>query len=181
VPFNLIHRLSPRYSAPSAFILFFSLSVPCASAVNTRAEAASTIPPVEQAQFRTIQIEQGGGGGCLVRLLWLFAAGLVLVAAILSIVLIPVILAVSFVVTAVWSLVSGGRLPWRPRAEGEPLTRDPDRRCPSCGFDLRGHGERGACPECNTVFGFDADIRHKSVQALQIPAPDSPPPPASGR
>jgi hypothetical protein len=129
---------------------------------------------VPQVQFRTIQIEQGG---CLVRLLWLVAAGLVLVAAILSIVLIPVILAVSFVVTAAWSLVSGGRLPWRPHADGEPLTRDPARRCSSCGFDLRGHGERGACPECNTVFGFDAEVRHRSVEVRQIVSENSSPTP----
>lgn len=92
--------------------------------------------------------------------------GAVLLGVVLAIVLFPVI--------ALLNLMRGGvGYPWTipPGAGGGATTRS----CPSCGYPLRGLGERGVCPECNTVFGFDVEVRHEVVEAPQLPPAEKPP------
>lgn len=92
--------------------------------------------------------------------------GAVLIGIVLAIVLFPVI--------ALVNLMRGGvGYPWSvPAGAGGGA---PSRSCPTCGYSLRGLGMRGVCPECNTVFGFDVEVRHEVVEAPQLPPAEKPP------
>lgn len=102
---------------------------------------------------------------------WLIAGliGLILIAAaVVSILLVPVVLAIALVGSAVRLIVTGGRSAVSDR-----------RQCRACGFWMTGQGERGVCPNCNTIFGIDVTVRHDNVEREPVVGHLLPPPPDS--
>ncbi len=82
-------------------------------------------------------------------------------------------LAVAIVLVPIFALVSFVRrgLGIRPASRG--YEKAPS--CPACGFSLGGQGSRGVCPSCNTVFGFDTEVRHEVVEVVQLPPAETRP------
>jgi hypothetical protein len=65
----------------------------------------------------------------------------------------------------VWALLSTLR-----RRERKLLERWMDDKCVACGYDLRGIGRVGQCPECGTPFdGVDPTIKRESDETANGP------------
>lgn len=110
------------------------------------------------------------------QLLGLALAVLVIVLAVSFLILIPVMLLLAPVIMMVYNLMTGRSFGW---GRNTPDARTP-RQCPKCGYSLRGLGDRGVCPECNTLFGFDVEVHHEPVadETTERPEPPRALPPA---
>jgi len=95
----------------------------------------------------------------------LIVIGLVVLA--VMFVAIVVGLAVAIVLVPIFAVVSFVRSSLGIGPTNRGYERAPS--CPACGVSLGGQGSRGVCPTCNTVFGFETQVRHEVVEVLQLP------------
>lgn len=86
----------------------------------------------------------------LARLIMVLLVIVVIAIGIFSILLVPVVLAIALIIYVVRVIVTGGR-----------AAITDTRQCPACGFLMTGQGDRGVCPNCNTIFGVDLEVRQE--------------------
>ena len=142
---------------------------------------------MNQVTFKTVRFGGPGatgvgpGGGCLTQLAGVVVLLIMIVAIAVGIVVIPIVAAVSYFLTAAWFKLFGSRRTEATIIDGVVVEQVPGTRCVKCGTDLRGVGERGACPSCGTLFGFNVEVRHNSEELPILPSPSVQPPEAPGR
>ena len=131
---------------------------------------------VNRVTFRSVQFGSPGagvgpGGGCLARIVGVLVLLIMVVAIAVGIIVIPIVAAVSYFLTAAWFKLFG---PKRTTTvvDGVVVERLSPTQCVKCGADLRraaGPQGRGACPECGTLFGFDVEVRHNDEAPAALP------------